>query len=184
LKPLLSEYITRQRLRMVRPYLKGDILDLGCGYTRIPFLLDPDQAYVGIDHDPTVIQWGRNRYPKHKFYLLDLEEDQSQNLRHYDTVLMIAVLEHLDRPGAILQQVTKFIVPTGNLVITTPTPLGGFIHSIGTHLGLFYQEAKEDHKRFYSRKLLEKTLQIHNLSINLYRKFLWSGNQLAVCSRS
>jgi 2-polyprenyl-3-methyl-5-hydroxy-6-metoxy-1,4-benzoquinol methylase len=182
MKPLLSEYITWERIRVVYPYLKGNILDLGCGYTRIPPLLEPDQSYVGIDHDPKVIQWAKDHFPNHQFYRYDLETDPIKGLPQFDTLLMLAVLEHMADPGLLLRQATDWMKPTGKLVLTTPTPLGGQIHTLGSYLGFFYKEAREDHKGFYSRKMLVQTLKNHLFSVDLYRNFLWAGNQVTVCS--
>lgn len=182
LKPILSDFITQQRIAAVLPFLKGNILDLGCGYTKIPSLLHPDQRYVGIDHNPTIDQWGLDHFPQHQFYRYDLETEAILGLPKFDTILMLAVLEHLEDPGRILQQISRLLTPLGKLVITTPTPFGGKIHTIGTYLGLFYKEAREDHKMFYCKDELLRTLRNNHFSISLYRKFLFAGNQLIVCS--
>ena len=77
MKPLLSDFITIQRLDVVVPYLSGNILDLGCGYTRIPALLKPDQTYVGIDQDPLLLVSGKS--PPKGLSLLDVLPNPRRN---------------------------------------------------------------------------------------------------------
>ena len=47
--PLLTEYLRRKRHAMVEPYLRGDVLDVGCGNAAMSLALDDVQHYVGVD---------------------------------------------------------------------------------------------------------------------------------------
>jgi len=66
--PLLSNYITKKRLQAIAQYLTGDILDLGCGFSRIPGYLLPEQQYVGVDHSLRTITWLESTFPHYEFY--------------------------------------------------------------------------------------------------------------------
>lgn len=110
---------------MVLPYIQGDVLDLGCGVSRIPKYLKPGSKYVGVEISTKFIEWLKENYPHYTFYQWDLENDQLNLNSQFDTVLMIAVLEHLHNPDNILKQISSFLKPDGKLVMTTPTPLGG-----------------------------------------------------------
>ena len=51
--------------------------------------------YIGIDHNPKVIEWGNQHFPEHQFYKYNLETARVLDFPVIDTVLTIAVLEHL-----------------------------------------------------------------------------------------
>ena len=166
-RPFFSNYLRKKRIQAIKPYLKGNILDLGCGRTLIPHLLKQDQIYIGIDQNPEV-----------------LETDEISVYQLFDTVLLLAVIEHLENPHNILCQISKFLTQNGNLIITTPSPLGGKIHALGSDLHLFSKRAVEDHKHFYSMKYLATFIQYYGLK-QVHRKFfLLGGNQLFVFQKN
>ncbi len=106
-----------------------------------------------------------------------LDFDQS-----FDTILMIAVIEHLINPSHLLQQLPKCLKPGGQLVLTTPSPLGDLIHRIGARLGLFSMIAVHDHEIIFSYQSLHPILSDCGFIISTYRRFLLGGNQLFICS--
>jgi 2-polyprenyl-3-methyl-5-hydroxy-6-metoxy-1,4-benzoquinol methylase len=180
---LLSGFLTRQRFQAASPYIRGDILDIGCGYGRILSLLPPGTSYVGVDSGPEILQYLHRAYPSHEFYQLDLDKDALQLVQRFDTILMLAVIEHLSQPQKALCQALEHLKPDGRLLITTPSPFGDQIHRIGARLGLFSQFAADDHETIFNQASLQKLLENCGLQIDRYRRFLYGGNQLFVCSR-
>jgi 2-polyprenyl-3-methyl-5-hydroxy-6-metoxy-1,4-benzoquinol methylase len=183
LKGLLSGFLTRQRFKAVFPYIRGEILDIGCGYGRILSLLPPRTPYVGVDSGPEILQYLRQTYPGHEFYQLDLDKDALQLGQRFDTILMLAVIEHLSRPQEALCQAQGHLKPDGRLLITTPSHFGDQIHRLGARFGLFSQFAADDHETIFNQASLHKLLESCDLQIDRYRRFLYGGNQLFVCSR-
>jgi len=183
MRPLLANYIHQRRTLAIMPYIQGDVLDLGCGVSRIPRYLNQDSKYVGVEIDPKLIEWLKKTYPLHTFYQGDLENGELILNLKFDTVLMIAVLEHLRNPDNILKQIPTLLKPAGKLVMTTPTPFGGSIHSIGARIGLFYQEAADQHEKFYNRNQISQLINVYGLEITFFGKFLIGGNQLVVCQK-
>ena len=99
MKPILSDYARNWRWQMVAPYIRGRVLDVGCGFTRLPDRLGSDQGYVGVDVVLEAIRVGQQRYPQHTFYQCDLGRAPLPLAGEvFDTVLMMAVLEHLNFP--------------------------------------------------------------------------------------
>jgi len=176
--PLLSRYIKEKRTGIILPYIKGNVLDLGCGFTKIPQYLNASQQYCGVDYNQKAIQWSRQKYPGHQFVRADVNLTDLQLDSQYDTILLIAVLEHIQDPNQLFKQITKYLSSSGRLIITTPTPLGGFMHSLGAKIGLFYREAAGDHKRFHNLNSMMDYLHMNNLAILEYKKFMLSMNQL------
>ncbi|MGB7117954.1 MAG: class I SAM-dependent methyltransferase [Anaerolineales bacterium] len=181
--PLLAQYVLQKRTLMVLPYIQGDVLDLGCGVSSIPKYLDPDSKYVGVEINTKFIKWSKENYPQYTFYQRDLENGQLILNSQFDTVLMIAVLEHLRNPGNILRQIPVLLKPDGKFVLTTPTPLGGKIHAIGARINLFYKEAADQHEGFYNRTQISTLLCKYCLEITCFERFLYGGNQLVVCKK-
>ncbi|MBN1890567.1 MAG: class I SAM-dependent methyltransferase [Thermoflexales bacterium] len=179
--PLLSELLEKQRYRAIQPYLHGEVLDLGCGVAKVVALLQPGQRYVGVENQPAFLGWLKENRPEYEFHARDLDEDELGLDTRFDTILMTAVVEHLKKPDRLLSQLPQHLKPGGRVVITTPTPLGDWIHKAGARLGLFYLEAAQAHETIFTRATLQARLHRHGLSCVHYRRFLLGCNQLFVC---
>lgn len=181
----VSQYLERLRMNAIRSYILGDVLDIGCGYGSVVRTFSPNpNNYMGIDHNPTVVQWLKKQYPGYKFLSLDLDSESIPTQRKFDTILMIAVLEHLARPERLVSSLTDLLKSTAKVVLTTPTPLGGRVHALGGGMGIFSREAKDDHKGFYSRGSLEELFLMANLKVTEYHLFMAGMNQVAVFQRA
>jgi len=179
--PLLSAFLQRQRRRVVSPYIHGDVLDLGCGITDIWALLRPDQHYVGVEGHPGMLCWLRENRPGYEFHRRDLDKDELALERQFDTILLLAVIEHLKKPDRILAQIPRYLKLDGKLLITTPSPLGDVIHKIGARIGLFYMEAVREHETIFTYDALRARLERTGLKVIYYQSFLLGGNQLFIC---
>jgi len=168
---------------MILDYLKGNVLDIGCFNAYILSFLTDSQAYIGIDANEELIDSLRqeNRRQKTYFHRRDVERE---NLPRFDiefeTILMIALIEHLRDAESILEQCYQLLKDNGHLVITTPTPMGDKFHRIGAKLGLTSKEAVQEHHRIYSYKDMAELLTKTGFYIHLYRKFEFGMNQTFV----
>jgi len=168
MKPLLSSYLHRKRIQMVKPHLEGDILDIGCGPADITKFLNEEQYYCGIEHNEALVGELKIRYPQYEFYYKNVDKEELNLNRKFDAITMIAVIEHLKNPENILQQCYNLLRDDGNLIITTPTPLGGKIHKIDAKLGLTTREAAEEHQKLYSYEDMKSLLTSHGFKIYIY----------------
>ncbi|MFV2043811.1 MAG: class I SAM-dependent methyltransferase [Anaerolineales bacterium] len=180
--PLLSAFLRRQRLRAAAPYIRGDVLDIGCGKADILADLDPEQAYVGIEGHPGIYHWLVENLEGYEFHRLDLDNEDIMLDREFDTVLMLAVIEHLKNPSRLLDRIPQLLRPKGRAILTTPSPMGDTVHKLGTRIGLFSQIAAEEHETVYEPRTLIEQLIRSDLKLEHYRSFLLGGNQLFVCS--
>jgi 2-polyprenyl-3-methyl-5-hydroxy-6-metoxy-1,4-benzoquinol methylase len=181
-KGLFTHFLGRQRLKVIAPLMKGSILDLGCGISRITELLSPNQVYVGVDSNRSALQWMRRNHPQYDYHYLDLDNSPLQLDRRFNTILMLAVVEHLHHPQEIFSQIPTYLERNGKLLITTPTPMGDQIHRFGARLGLFASQAVDEHETIFDYQTLRKLLEANGLETISYRTFLLGGNQLFVCS--
>jgi 2-polyprenyl-3-methyl-5-hydroxy-6-metoxy-1,4-benzoquinol methylase len=180
--PLLSKTATQSRIQHAQPYLQGRILDLGCGFSFVPEILAAGQAYTGVDGLERALVWDRNRYPQHTFLLRDLDRELlGLGESHFDTIIILAVLEHLHRPEPLLLQARQALDAGGRLVLTTPTPFGDIAHRIGGRINLFYTEQIVAHVKIFRRQELFRLAQATGFSVCHYQRFLYQTNHLLVC---
>jgi 2-polyprenyl-3-methyl-5-hydroxy-6-metoxy-1,4-benzoquinol methylase len=179
---LLTPWIRNNRNQIASRYVRGAVLDIGCGLGTIISMLSIDQHYVGVDINPTLLDYLRRQFPSRQFELRDLDKESlAFGDNRFDTVLMIAVIEHLTNPEVVLREVRQYLREDGQLVITTPTPLGHHVHRWGARLGLFVNEAAEEHKGRFDRKAMIQLLARVDIVITHYQRFQLGFNQLLVC---
>ncbi len=171
----------RARQRAVLPYLHGALLDLGCGFTRMPLVLAAGQAYVGVDGWDEALAYNRQRYPQYSFHKRDLDQEAlALGEQRFDTILMTAVLEHLHNPEHVLGEARRCLAPGGRLVMTTPSPFGDWVHQAGSRMGLFYSEEFVGHVKIFGRGDLIELAGRCGYRMAVYRRFLFQTNQLIV----
>lgn len=177
----LSGYLKRTRLKQAASFINPNsgVLDLGCFVGDLLEYLPPSVRYVGLDISEPAINQARSNYPQHVFHVADLTEVGLADIGKFDAVVMLAFLEHIKDPGALLRSYAEVLNPQGLIIVTTPVPYGRRFHDIGSQMGLFSKLAAEEHETFISRILLEQFAAESNLSLEVYKKFLFGFNQLA-----
>lgn len=105
-------------------YTVGSILDLGCGFGFVAEFVDG--PYLGIDFSPIAIQMAReiNKNPLARFLQEDFRSFESPV--HFDTVVLLETLEHLDDPVQIIEFAHK--VALQRIVISVPRDMPGRGH--------------------------------------------------------
>ncbi len=182
---VLSGKLQRARLNQAAPWVHGDVLDLGCGPSEILDRVgDRITSYTGIDLKETRVARVQRMYPDHRFFQRNLDDDAIALDRQFDTVLMLALVEHIYNQKHLFQEITGVLKPGGAIVITTPTPFGNdIVHSLGARAGLFSKIAADDHVVIYNRNRFEIVARDFGLTLAHYRTFQLGCNQLAVLKR-
>ena len=182
----LTERVGAARLAAALPHVPpgARVLDLGCGLTDLPSRLP---SYVGCDQSPEILLVQRARFPSAVFFEWDFaESDAPVGLAAqgpFDVVLLLAVLEHVEKPHRLVARAVSLLGPGGRLVVTTPHPLGRLPLETGAALGLLSPHARDEHETLLGRAALEEAGRSAGVSLVLYRRFLLGLNQLAVFSR-
>lgn len=111
---LLSAY------HKAKPYIKGTLLELGCGEGRGVELLAPlADSYIGIDKIKAVIDTLKEKYPD--FTFMDGVfppfpfEDNS-----FDSIVTFQVIEHVKDDDGFIKEIHRVLKPGGVALITTP----------------------------------------------------------------
>lgn len=177
---LLSPFLRSRRISAARPYLKGQILDYGCGIGLVCELV-PQNSYVGVDIDQKVINLAREAYPAAKFFTPS--DFAKQDQLEFDTIIGLAIIEHVDDPQEFLKSLSKRLKAGGRIVLTTPHPSLEWLLSVGGNVGLFSKASHEEHNVLLDRKLVNALANGANLQLFVYKRFLLGANQLIVLSR-
>jgi 2-polyprenyl-3-methyl-5-hydroxy-6-metoxy-1,4-benzoquinol methylase len=174
---LLSPFLRSRRIAAARPYLTGRVLDVGCADGPLAEVVPPDR-YVGVELDPRALGEARAKHPAHRF---EASGDLPASER-FDTVVALAVLEHVPRPVAWLEQWGSHLSPGGQIVLTTPHAAWEPLHGLAAKLRLTSPEAQEEHETTFDRESLTSALAEAGLRVVTYRRFLARMNQLVVAT--
>ena len=170
---LLSPWLRRERIKAAEPYIKGKVLDFGCGVGTLSEVCLPE-FYLGIDIDEESLKIARQNHVDYRF------EKQCPEGEQFDTIALIAVIEHIKNPELFLNQMKLLLKPKGRIVLTTPHPLVEKVHFCGAQFGLFSKHASEEHEQFFNYGRMRKYASLTGLKIYSYRRFLLGVNQLFV----
>lgn len=122
---LISDNPIHQRLLkayyLAMPFVKGDLLELGCGEGRGVELLSPlSDSYLALDKIEEVIQRLKAQYPTVDFKqavfppFTELADDS------FDTIVSFQVIEHVKPDAEFLKEIKRVLRPGGTAVLTTP----------------------------------------------------------------
>ena len=106
----LGEALADRRVKAVLPYVRGRLLDLGCGSNK---LVRQYSNGVGVDVHP----WPGADFIVSNTASLDYEAHS------FDTVTIIAALNHIPNREAVLRECRRLLRPDGRVVVTMLTPL-------------------------------------------------------------
>jgi len=186
----LSPLLELVRNRMVATLVPegADLLDLGCGRAALyKALLKKGRKvrYTGVDRLPACIEHNRTAMPECSFLVSDISDVSTSLLgRTFDTIALVAVLEHLDTPEPIFVNIHELLRPGGRVLITTPRRNTEGLLKWGAWLGWCSSEALEEHQSEMPDKasllgLADRT----GFELSLHRHFLLGMVQLAVFTK-
>lgn len=100
--------------RLIKTYIKGKLLDLGCGY--VPFY----EFYKNLITDSVCMDWA-NSYHQNPF--IDIYHDINKPFplpdNEFDSILCTGVLEHIYKPHDLFKECHRILKQNGNLLITS-----------------------------------------------------------------
>jgi 2-polyprenyl-3-methyl-5-hydroxy-6-metoxy-1,4-benzoquinol methylase len=169
----LSHWLQSKRFQKVEPYLRGRVLDYGCGAGALAGLCKRD-SYMGMDVNDALIDMAKRNYPDYCF-VVDVPETE-----RFDTIVSLAVLEHVEFPGSLLRKFKEMLKPTGHIALTTPHPKFWGVHKAGSRIGIFSQYAGDDHKQKIDYHRMQTLARDTGLVVVEYSRFLFGANQLFI----
>ena len=184
-EPLLEPLLRRMRIHRVLPHIRTHqncrLLDVGCGWDArflrsvAPYIKEG----VGIDFKAPKIQEGKIR--TEKLMLIDSLPYQDAS---FDIVTMLAVLEHLDHPEALLHEILRVLAPEGCLVLTVPSKLSQpVLEFLAFRVGLVSPVEISDHKAYYDKRSLKRLLARIGFKETTHHYFQAGMNNFCVAKR-
>ena len=183
----LTRWLASARANRVAPFLKGNMLEIGCGAAAILDSSDVRKvisSYTGVEALESSISELEAKFPKDSFFSFDLDSIAWPLNGSYDCVLALAVIEHLWNLKDIFLNVRRILVEGGLFVITTPTPYGNHIILRAlSSIGLVRKDVIDDHVTIFNKKLFMHACHEFGFEIKHYKKFQFGGNQLVVLKK-
>jgi ubiquinone/menaquinone biosynthesis C-methylase UbiE len=136
-----------------KPYMKGQLLDVGCGIGEI---LKFYKNSIGVDINADCVDYCVKSGLKAQIMKIDNLPFEDNK---FDTLVFDNVLEHISSPDKIINEIHRVMKKGANLLVSVPG-LKGFDYDT-------------DHKKFYDKKKLNKTFEINNFNLikNYYTPF-------------
>lgn len=143
----IEDTINDLRYKKVKPYVKPckKLADLGCrrNYAFLKRVRRLAEQCWGLDIDMTETKDGN---------ITLLRRDITKKLPFQDSELdqisCLAVLEHIENPRPILDESFRCLKPGGDIILTTPTKMGIFVHDLLIKTGLVRDVEPDEHKDF------------------------------------
>jgi SAM-dependent methyltransferase len=167
---------------MMAPYISGRVVEFGCGPANsLVRHGDRIEAYCGIDSSARAIVRLREAFPHHTFVCADLGEPIEELPFQADSLLMIALIEHIFDQKTLMDSAVSCLAPGGRIVVTTPTPLGNdLVHRVLGFFGFLGKTATQGHYVIYNGARLRLLAETYGLTIERYTTFQLGCNQLVV----
>jgi ubiquinone/menaquinone biosynthesis C-methylase UbiE len=181
-EPFLEPVLRRMRIRRVLPYIRKHrdccLLDIGCGWeARFLRSVEPYiAAGFGIDFKAPILTEGKIRTDR-----LMLTDTLPYDDSSFDIVTMLAVLEHLEHPEALIREIHRVMKPDGCLILTVPSKAAKpVLEFLSFRLGLISCEEILDHKTYYDRESLSALFSSARFTMKEHSRFQWGMNNFCV----
>jgi len=159
---VFESYLAKKRASIAESKIpidarKGRVLDIGCG--AFPFFLvntNFNEKY-GVDSIVHKKDFGKSIVLKS----LDIEKEKLPFKNNYfDTVVMLAVFEHIDpnRLKFVLDEAYRVLTKNGVFIITTPSPWSDNILWFLSRVGLVSKVEIDDHKHALTSSTIKTIL--------------------------
>lgn len=147
-----SHKFTNWMYSQIKPYLKGNILEVGSGLGTYSekIIRDFKESLVLTDLDPDYVISLKKKYGKKKnvhVAKLDLTKKKDFSFPKIDSVFALNVVEHIDDDVKVLRNVYDHLNPGGKFIILVPA-----------HMWLFncIDEAVGHYRRYTRKEILSK----------------------------
>lgn len=179
----LDKFIANIRYKSIEKYIPrgGVIADIGCG--REAAFLKKCSPFIdkGYGFDFRI----KNQCIKN-LTLINNKDSDHLDLKNSSchAVFMLAVLEHLDDPEKLLNEVYRILKPGGMLCLTTPTPMAKpILECMAFKLHIMNEEEILEHKHYYVSKEIRELVKKCAFENYKYKKFCFGVNSMVIAKK-
>jgi 2-polyprenyl-3-methyl-5-hydroxy-6-metoxy-1,4-benzoquinol methylase len=181
LSPLIRSVRFKKTAALIEP--NSMVLDLACGGGFLRKYLPPGCSYFGVDRIPPSDLKNFDGFLLRELMVPNLwEELQSWLPQPADVITMLAFVEHIKAPEKMLANLKKVLKEDGQVILTTPHPIGRKIHDCLARIRLCSSSAAAEHESFLGRRELENIAQRAGFEVSGYHRFLAGLNQVFAIS--
>jgi 2-polyprenyl-3-methyl-5-hydroxy-6-metoxy-1,4-benzoquinol methylase len=145
--------LQNDRILKVKPFIpkNGVLVDIGCDLssTLINQVKNQMNLCIGID---SVVE--NRSIDSVQFKRQTIEKTIDVPTNYAQVITMLAVLEHLDYPMAIVNECFRVLAPGGTLLITVPSPCNRYLLNFLAKLHLVRPEMIAQHKHYFTKEQL------------------------------
>lgn len=106
---------------VAQDYIKGDVLEVGCGEGRgIELLLPKAGSFTAVDKIKPVIERLQQKHPSAKLMSMNIPPLAGLANNTYDVVVSFQVIEHIANDTLFLEEIHRVLKPGGTALLTTP----------------------------------------------------------------
>jgi len=181
---ILEPFLRNLRIKRVLPVLKQfpecNLLDVGCGWEAR--LLRQVEPYItrgtGIDFKAPELETRKLKTISAVFVDTLPFPDHS-----FDVVTLMAVLEHLSNPDAILSEIHRVLKHGGVLVGTVPSKASKpVLEFLSYKLNIVNPDEIRDHKQYFNKKSLQTIFMNAGFTQIKHRYFQFGMNNFFIAS--
>ena len=118
--PLLKPGAFQEWCDLTAIQVPDEVLDAGCGDGRLLDHIDP-RRYVGVDYSMERIAKASEKWPDREFIWSPIQDYNTDE--PFGLVVAVEVLEHLEFPRQVADQLRSLLWPGGRMVATVPVSM-------------------------------------------------------------
>lgn len=175
---------THIRWRIIKRFidLKAlSVLDIGCGNGIVSIelsLKNPEMKIIGMDVNREAISQANSikeslKLKNIEFHHLDAMTSYPYPDNSFEMVLLIDVIEHVQNPEMIIENVSRVLRTGGSVVISVPTP------NYPRFFGYKFHTEIGHVRNGYWHEEIERMLNLHGISVTEYSYYTYYPSSLA-----
>ncbi|MCW5198272.1 class I SAM-dependent methyltransferase [Desulfobulbus sp. F3] len=182
MEPILRKMRIGRVLNEIKSISNCTLLDIGCGFNHK--FLSTIEPYIlhgtGIDFKVPARSFG-----KICTIQVTLNETLPFGDSSFDIATMLAVLEHFDKPDAILAETARILKDGGKLILTVPGKRAKpVLEFLAFQLGIVSRTEIEDHKKYYDLPELQELAEKNGrFKIVRHQHFQFGMNNFCVLKK-
>lgn len=165
---------------IIEPFVRGNLLDLGCGTGGLLDCLDVEN-YIGIDISPKMIELAQLKHPSKQFIANNIENVISDlETGSFDTIIsLFGPISYISNPEKLMSELYRILKPGGTLFLMPYTK------RVQNKFLLGYSTGSEDtiSKIYYDEQMLLKLVEKLDMSNVQIIGFNYFGNLIDEMSR-